>query len=129
MYFVINGSLFYRGDDGTYLISKGEKVGETGNFQKISFCTFLKFLETLEDVMTEARRIGTLQTQSEEVQLASIHKESYQEIIYNQNKLGSGLSDIISKSALLSRWPMHLLPGKTQLLWMIPYFQIILQNG
>ena len=60
--------------------------------------------------MTDARRIGTLQTQSEEVQLASIHKESYQEIIYNQNKLGSGLSDIISKSALLSRWPMHLLP-------------------
>lgn len=28
MYFVVKGSLFYRGDDGTYLISKGEKVGE-----------------------------------------------------------------------------------------------------
>ena len=69
-------------------------------------------MKTSKDIMTDVRRIGTLQTQSEEVQLASIHKESYQEIIYNQNKLGSGLSDIISKSALLSRWPMQLLPGQ-----------------
>ena len=49
------GSLFYRGEDGTYLISRGEKIGEA-------------------DIMSGARRIGTLQTQSEEVQLASIHK-------------------------------------------------------
>ena len=36
--------------------------------------------------------------------------ESYQEIIYNQNKLGSGLHGIVAKSALLSRWPIRLLP-------------------
>jgi len=99
MYFVVKGSLFYRGDDGTYLISKGEKIGEN-------------------DIMSGARRIGTLQTQSDEVQLASIHKESYQEIIYNQNKIGSGLHGIVSKSALLSRWPMRLLPENPSL-WLI----------
>ena len=43
MYFVIKGSLFYRGDDGTYLISKGEKVGETGKFS--DFSTFSRFFE------------------------------------------------------------------------------------
>ena len=83
--------MFYRGEDGTYLISKGEKIGET-------------------DIMSGSRRIGTLQTQSDEVQLVSIHKESYQEIIYEQNKMGSGLHDIVAKSPLLSRWPIQVLP-------------------
>ena len=89
-----------------------KKSARQENFQTLVLRPFLEiFMKTSKDIMTDVRRIGTLQTQSEEVQLASIHKESYQEIIYNQNKLGSGLSDIISKSALLSRWPMHLLPG------------------
>ena len=62
--------VFYRGTDGTYLISKGEKVGES-------------------DLINNNRRIGTMQTQSQEVQLVSLHKEWYEMIIYEQNQKGN----------------------------------------
>ena len=62
-------SVFYRGTDGTYLISKGEKIGES-------------------DLVNNNRRIGTMQTQSQEVQLVSLHKEWYEMIIYEQNQKG-----------------------------------------
>ena len=51
------------------MISKGEKVGES-------------------DLVNNNRRIGTMQTQSQEVQLVSLHKEWYEMIIYEQNEKG-----------------------------------------
>ena len=52
------------------MISKGEKVGES-------------------DLVNNNRRIGTMQTQSQEVQLVSLHKEWYEMIIYEQNQKGN----------------------------------------
>ena len=54
------------------MISKGEKVGES-------------------DLVNNNRRIGTMQTQSQEVQLVSLHKEWYEMIIYEQNEKGMSL--------------------------------------
>ena len=62
------------------MISKGEKVGES-------------------DLVNNNRRIGTMQTQSQEVQLVSLHKEWYEMIIYEQNQKGN-IENYIGGSAL-----------------------------
>merc|ERR1712062_762743 len=91
MYFIVMGALIYRGSDGTYLISKGEKIGET-------------------DIINNTRRIGTMQTQSEELQLVALHKEWYEMILIEHNEKGDGLPDIVRQSAVLQIWPTSLLP-------------------
>ena len=81
------------------LIFSGEKVGE-------------------DDILEDKRRTATLTTQSEEVQLLSIHKDFYREIITRENENGVGIETIASSSFILSKWPIEEL-SKNPTQWII----------
>ena len=60
--FTLNqGTLIYRNANETTVIGKGEKIGE-------------------DEIIGQQLRGGTLTTQSDEVQLLSLHKEHFEEI-------------------------------------------------
>ena len=68
--------------------------------------------------MEDKRRTATLTTQSEEVQLLSIHKDFYREIITRENENGVGIETIASSSFILSKWPIEEL-SKNPTQWII----------
>ena len=46
-------------------------------------------------------RSGTLTTQSDEVQLISVHKESFQQVMIREHMKGAGINELKSQSTIL----------------------------
>jgi len=95
LYIVIRGTLIYRNASETTVIGKGEKIGE-------------------DEIIGSRLRGGTLTTQSDEVQLLSLHKEHFDEITIAENQRGTQLRDIIGRSSVLKLWPTRELLNRPQ---------------
>ena len=87
--------MIYRNASETTVIGKGEKIGE-------------------DEIIGSRLRGGTLTTQSDEVQLLSLHKEHFDEITIAENQRGTQLRDIIGRSSVLKLWPTRELLNRPQ---------------